>query len=565
MVDGVITVPDDVERIQVGTYNKWGIKYLYLPASFEVCYNASKYDYRYVPGVSALYDYENINAPLGYITHGGVAIYAEIDRVQVTGYYLTGYSGTVVVAGSAFADSVPETAIVGATSDSAYTSYKSYTDKVVFTGEIAEGDEATAYISYSNWLTGEAGTTTIALTSGDTLTEAQVMEAIGISTLGNDAEITAATQFGNEYAFGNVVKTHLYIDLVWGYSVYGGFTYTTSGNEATVTGYDEESAYLNAATNTVILQIPASITVGDNTYTVTAIGEGAFEDNELISHVYIPATVKTIGKNAFKNTVNVEVMKIEAGGLEVIGESAFENSGFTTIALPTANLKEVGPYAFKSSTLTKFTVPAAETGRALYYVNGGTVLYDGIEEGDYFIFNSWYLIRYKSSTVEAQKDPLNGTYIGVKVYDVQLVAIAGGAKPANANNAFAFGYTQRSSTSTYATAIDCAIRYEIMTGSVYYLNNYKYLEFGIISYIHTNAFTDMNSALASTASSSKRYYYYVSNTTVEDCWLSANILQTMDESLFEDGWWEGILKTDENYETDLAWMKGKWTAYGSCV
>ncbi|MCD7708422.1 MAG: leucine-rich repeat domain-containing protein, partial [Clostridiales bacterium] len=48
-----------------------------------------------------------------------------------------------------------------------------------------------------------------------------------------------------------------------------GFTYSTNGTEATITGYSGEAAEI---------EIPSEITYDGSTYTVTAIGQQAFQN-----------------------------------------------------------------------------------------------------------------------------------------------------------------------------------------------------------------------------------------------------------------------------------------------
>ncbi len=55
---------------------------------------------------------------------------------------------------------------------------------------------------------------------------------------------------------------------------------------------------------------------------VVAISSGAFAENEAITQVVIPASVKKIGNNAFNRCVNLADVNI-AEGVEVIGEKAF--------------------------------------------------------------------------------------------------------------------------------------------------------------------------------------------------------------------------------------------------
>lgn len=63
---------------------------------------------------------------------------------------------------------------------------------------------------------------------------------------------------------------------------------------ATVTGYSA-----NADTSATRLVIPATISYGGDTYTVTAIGDAAFKNNAILTEIQFPDTLVTIGKQAF--------------------------------------------------------------------------------------------------------------------------------------------------------------------------------------------------------------------------------------------------------------------------
>lgn len=70
----------------------------------------------------------------------------------------------------------------------------------------------------------------------------------------------------------------------------GDFIYTVSDNEMTITGYTGDATEVN---------IGSHYTVDGVEYTVVAIGMEAFLENETITKVTIPETVKTIGEAAF--------------------------------------------------------------------------------------------------------------------------------------------------------------------------------------------------------------------------------------------------------------------------
>ncbi len=115
----------------------------------------------------------------------------------------------------------------------------------------------------------------------------------------------------------------------------GGITYTiTSETTVTVSGRNDD-----LPTEVII---PAEI----DGYTVTAIGENAFSGNNDVVSISIPASVQTIGKEAFDECKSLEsVVFAEGSLLQSIGEHAFSGIAISSITLP-ANLTETGEWAF---------------------------------------------------------------------------------------------------------------------------------------------------------------------------------------------------------------------------
>ena len=56
--------------------------------------------------------------------------------------------------------------------------------------------------------------------------------------------------------------------------------------------------------------IPETVTYYNKTYTVTEIGESAFENNKNLTEVVIPSSITGIGNNAFKGCVNLQAITV---------------------------------------------------------------------------------------------------------------------------------------------------------------------------------------------------------------------------------------------------------------
>ena len=97
-------------------------------------------------------------------------------------------------------------------------------------------------------------------------------------------------------------------------------------------------------TNTNIV-IPATVTNGGNTYTVTKIANNGFHQVNGLQKVTIPNTVITIGDNAFSNNGNLTVVNM-GNNVESIGNNAFQSChALKTFYIP-STCRSIGNYAF---------------------------------------------------------------------------------------------------------------------------------------------------------------------------------------------------------------------------
>lgn len=125
-----------------------------------------------------------------------------------------------------------------------------------------------------------------------------------------------------------------------------------NGIEYIILSEETVEVYSGTSFNGSELIIPDKVKDEDTEeeYTVTGIGEQAFCNNTFVTSVSIPATVKTIGYNAFKNCGNLTSLTFEGESqLEHIGLSAFNNTVLKTIDIP-ASVISIGNYAFGENT-----------------------------------------------------------------------------------------------------------------------------------------------------------------------------------------------------------------------
>lgn len=562
--EGRMVVPEGVEGIQAGAFCQMDLSYLTLPSTWSfVSYGVQPSDYPYYDGRS-LYDPQYESDP----TSGSMnpKAYAIFDgMVAVT---------TVAVMQREYPAKVSEYALLG--NARPYTSVQ-FNGKTVFIGQAAEGEEVSVKINAVNTMSKESTSVEITKHSGDKLSRDDILQSVSLDpeSLEYKIIISSIAQFGVEFDFGAPIDRNQYIDIQYVFDVLG-FTYREENGELIVTGFDPESAQYLEDSNSYLVVIPEEL----NGKKISSIADGAFKNVQSVSAVYIANTVKTIGAEAFMNTSNLTEVHITPGGLEVIGRSAFENSGFTSIALPLANLKEIQPYAFKSRNLHHFEAVAGEEDRYLLSharaMSGGEAVFEGLEEGMFFfVCNNdesvnHGIVKYVSSSVEQQPIYLGSKdTVDITVYDVQYVATAAGMPEGTESitRTLAFGYSYRKIVAFgVATQV---MRYEIMEGSVYYLDNVSStINLGIVSKIHKNAFTDMGTKFSEIKTAGNGVSYVsvkvygvrpdasqVSSYKQYDCWMDLEAMQTMSDEIFEDGWWEGIMKNDPEYDEKMEFMQ----------
>ena len=181
-----------------------------------------------------------------------------------------------------------------------------------------------------------------------------LLAALSVQTVAfADGELlpqTAETQ--SETSNGAVV-------LAEGSIEYNGIKYTVlavpSGEE---NGTVEVGRNLDASGN---ITIPAIITAGENTYTVTSIGDDAFDSCYSLTRVTIPGSVTSIGNRAFSWCSRLTSVTIP-DSVTSIGYGAFsECRSLTSVTIP-GSVTSIGYGAFSYCTgLTSVTIPGSVT------------------------------------------------------------------------------------------------------------------------------------------------------------------------------------------------------------
>ena len=141
-----------------------------------------------------------------------------------------------------------------------------------------------------------------------------------------------------------------------------GLTYTLHADHtATVANYDN-------STQDGVIDIPDTVTSSGQPYTVTAIGDSAFNPSRMItnvSSVFIPATVTSIGRLAFRCCKSLATVTFAEGSqLKSIGGNAFSGTDpahpiFKEIQIPDS-VETIGTNAFQNCQyLESITLPAS--------------------------------------------------------------------------------------------------------------------------------------------------------------------------------------------------------------
>ena len=549
--DGRLVVEDGVTGVQVYLLSTMDFDYLDLPSTFcEVGYNNAAEDYPAYTG-TRLTPQSVINNPEAEPVEGAsrysYAIVSNLDEIT----YVT----------------IDAAAMPAAVSDYAFVSTSGaphngdeFKDnvKVVLIGNVTAGEAVEIRLTVSHSRDNEVDTKVLPnYKSGDTLTVTDILAAAKVS----EEDYNVIIRNLGEVYEGGTITSNMYITVEC-YAKAGGFTYTVNadGKTATVTGFDSATAEpLTDGTYRVTIDMIDG-------YIVTAIADGAFKNVSGVSEVYISNAVTTIGAESFMNMGNLRLVDIAPGGLSVIGRSAFENAGCVqggdgnwtvnttggvdklTMILPLADLTDIQPYAFKTLAIEKFTPVEGEESRYVLLVLQGAMageyVADDLKTGEFYWAmgaSNMYLeiVQYVKQGTEKASDGSD-----VTVIDVRLIAIAGGDPTTGYPLAIGSSYRAASFATMMPLLKTAVLRFEVMEGSVYFVN--YAIEFGIVSKVHTNAFTDMRYTSTGEQKYNTIYWYGPEG----DTWLSQEDLQSQSSAIFEEGWWEGVPNSQNKITSD---------------
>ena len=548
--EGRLVVEEGVTGVQVYLLSRLNYDYLDLPSTFcEVGYNNAAENYPAYTG-DLLTPQAVINDPEAVPVEGASRYsYAIVSNLDEITYVTIARTGDLPVSDYAFVS----------TSGVPHNGSEFEDDvKVVFIGDVAAGEAVSIRLTVSYSRDNEVTTTVLnSYKSGDELTVAAILEAAGVS----EEDYTVIVRNVGEVYKGGTITSDMYITVEC-YAKAGGFTYTVNadGETATVTGFNSTTAeQLTDGTYRVTIDIIDG-------YIVTAIADGAFKNVGGVSEVYIANTVTKIGVEAFMNTGNLRLVDIAPGGLSVIGESAFENAGCVqdgdgnwtvnttggvdklTMILPLADLTDIQPYAFKTLAIEKFTPVEGEESRyvllGLQGAMAGEYVADDLKEGKFYwtsgVSNMYLeIVQYVKQGTEKASDGSD-----VTVIDVRLIAIAGGDPTTGYPLAIGSSYRAAAFATMMPLLKTAVLRFEVMEGSVYFVN--YAIEFGIVSKVHANAFTDMRYTSTGEQKYNTIYWYGPEG----DTWLSQEDLQSQSSAIFEEGWWEGVPNSQNKITSD---------------
>ena len=151
------------------------------------------------------------------------------------------------------------------------------------------------------------------------------------------------------------------------------YIYDDSGNVTVMVVHenDDQPAYSSLASS---VSIPTSVIYNGTIYSVTSIGDEAFEGCTGLTSITIPNSVTNIGSWAFDGCTGLTSVTIP-NSVTSIGGSAFKGcTGLTSVTIP-SSVTSIGDEAFEGCTgLTSITIPNSVTSIGWFAFKGCTGL-----------------------------------------------------------------------------------------------------------------------------------------------------------------------------------------------
>ena len=137
-----------------------------------------------------------------------------------------------------------------------------------------------------------------------------------------------------------------------------GIYYGKNSDGKTVYVTYKDSNY-NSYSGSVV--IPSTVTFSGTTYSVTSIGDGAFDECSGLTSVTIPNSVTSIGNSAFSGCSGLTSVTIPNSVTSIGGCAFCECSGLTSVTIPNSITSICYKAFYGCSGLTSVTIPNSVT------------------------------------------------------------------------------------------------------------------------------------------------------------------------------------------------------------
>ena len=230
-------------------------------------------------------------------------------------------------------------------------------------------DEGNLFDSWPGQIVSKDGDGWYAYTFSSSITSVSIIWTNGTDQTVDITGVTSSTCYKLNSQTGTTIKVSV-VDCSSGSSQggtpvsgkykIGDLYYNLNATNQTAEVTSQNSSYPYWSTTITTANIPSSVTYNEVTYSVTSIGERAFDGCGLTS-VTIPNSVTSIGEWAFSWCTSLTSVTIP-NSVTSIGDYAFRNcTGLTSVTIPNS-VTSIGDLAFFVCTgLTSVTIPNSVT------------------------------------------------------------------------------------------------------------------------------------------------------------------------------------------------------------